>query len=491
MSREAEHGIRYAVTLTTGRLASQIILLASALVLPRFLGADAYGLYLAWMAVIAMLRAGTSFGLPMVEVRFLAPLWRLDRRDEALALGSTIWMSKLVLAVVGGLGVVLWFVLSPELVSGPWLVASLALVGVLSFIHESAISLYLPLGRVGTLSFFLMARAFLTLVAVLGAYAWGGLEAVAWALVLLYGALAAAAWVFLHRTAPFTPSRFRWSSLAGHVPFSLAVYVGTVAWTVQGQFSIYAVAAWATVEQAAYLGLTLQGYGFLQTVFFSAKRALTPVLSQIEAEGQTERLRHWGDVMVRYSVAASVLLILGWTLLGRDVVRFALGHEFEPVYRSAAIVLICILFSCFAECCAVLLYIRGRARVASTNLLLYAAITVGGVFQALQGDEAGTADRVAVAYAVAALVYGLSSYLTLGFSGRIWLPLRRAALLALPAMIVAATAWEAGFYWRVLALSGLLAAYGSAAVGFGLLPADEVVNILRRARRRPDSPSDS
>ncbi|MCP4655057.1 MAG: hypothetical protein GY856_06515, partial [bacterium] len=68
MSREAEHGIRYVVRLTTGRFAAQVVLVVSAFIIPRVMGAQSYGQYAAWLAMIAILRSASTLGLPMVEV---------------------------------------------------------------------------------------------------------------------------------------------------------------------------------------------------------------------------------------------------------------------------------------------------------------------------------------------------------------------------------------------------------------------------------------
>ncbi|MCP4571825.1 MAG: hypothetical protein GY838_05680, partial [bacterium] len=327
---------------------AQVVLVVSAFIIPRVMGAQSYGQYAAWLAMIAILRSASTLGLPMVEVRFLAPLWRLGQRVAALRLGSTIWTVKLVLAVVGGGAVMIWLELTPRLAGELDLVLVLGLLALLNYAHEAAISFYLPFGHVGTLAGFLLARALLTLVVVVACFPVGGLWGVATGLTALYGGLFALSWVFLRRMAPLGLRGFHWPSLRPHAAFSLAAWVGTLAWMVQAQFSIYAVANWVTREEAAYLGLTLQFYGFLQLIFLTARRALTPVLSELHTAGQSERLRYWGELMMRYTVAASCVSALAWALVGDEVIRILLTDAFLPVHRSATIILVCVLFYCGA-----------------------------------------------------------------------------------------------------------------------------------------------
>ena len=73
----------------TGHLATVAVLTVSGILIPRVLGVESYGKYSAVLAVVAILQAVSTLGLPQVGVRFLSPLWPADQ-PQALALGSTI-----------------------------------------------------------------------------------------------------------------------------------------------------------------------------------------------------------------------------------------------------------------------------------------------------------------------------------------------------------------------------------------------------------------
>ena len=239
-----------------GRLATQAVLLLSAIVIPRVLGAEAFGLYAAVMAVVAILDALATGGLQMAEVRYLAPAWRSADRREALELGSSIWTTRLALSLVAGLAATAWLALSPSLGLGPRLWALLGLFACFRYAFEATRHLLLPLGHVGKMALFDLARAVLTLVVVVAAFRGFGLGGVFTALPAMQGLLLVAGLVVLLRVAPFGPGRFRAAALRPLVGFSLLTLVGVIAWVVQSQFAVYAVANWVSLEEAAVLGLT-------------------------------------------------------------------------------------------------------------------------------------------------------------------------------------------------------------------------------------------
>jgi O-antigen/teichoic acid export membrane protein len=489
MSREAARGLESVAKLTGGRFAAQLVMLVAAVVIPRLLGADAYGVYAAWMAVVAIGGGLATFGLPMVETRYLAPLWSLGNRPAALALGSTIWTIKLALATFAGGGVALWLFISPRLEASTAVTLCVGLLAFALYAHEAAISLYLPFGRVGTLSLFVLLRACLMLPVVVLSFLVWELLGIAAGMAALYIVLWLLSWRVLTGIAPLTPRGFHWAALRPYLAFSLAAFAANVAWRVQGHFSIYALANWVTPQEAAYLALALQLYNFLQLLILSARRALTPILAEMETRGESHRVQIWGDLVMRWTAATVAVAALGWGLIGGDVVRLVFSDSFAPVHPTAALILGCALLYGCAESCNMLLYVQGRARHAAFTMMVYAAFTIAGLLVALRGPATGSAERTALAYVIAALVYFTVSYGVLFWASKIRLPIGRSLLLALPAFASPGlAAWQAPLALRLTTLSAALVFYGAAAVAFELLPAEELRTGLRwlRTRGRPE-----
>jgi O-antigen/teichoic acid export membrane protein len=261
----------------------------------------------------------------------------------------------------------------------------------------------------------------------------------------------------------------------------------------QAQFGVYAAANWVTRDEAAWLAIAAQVYGLLQVIYITGRRALVPLLSELEASGQERRLAQWGGIMLRYATALTSPAIVVWALLGRDLVRAALTDAFAPAFGPTAWILAAVMFYCAAASCNGLLYVRGLAARASANVLVYALATAAGLALALRGPEQGTALRIAMACAAAAALFFADAYVSLARAGRVFLPLRRTLLLMAPALLaLPAAELEAGLVARAGAAALFLAAYAGIAVGLGWLPARELREIratLARARRRgPELP---
>ncbi|NQZ95086.1 MAG: hypothetical protein HRU01_01120 [Myxococcales bacterium] len=476
--------MRNLAVMTSGRLATQAVLVVSAFLIPRVLGAEDYGLFAAIMAVVSIVQTGSAFGLPTVEVRFLAPLWQRADRAPAETLAATLWTARVALAVVGSAVLMVWILLSPQLGVGASLCGMLGVFALLRFALEATKSLLLPLGRVGGLAALDFARAALTLPAVIFLFPGFGMLGAFTGMTVLQGGLLVSAFRLLRRVAPVSPARFDWSMLRPHAPFAAATFVGALSSMFQVQFSVFAVASWVTREEAGYLGISVQLYSLLQVLFISARRSLMPILSELQAAGQDERLAYWGSVMMRYSAASLSLVVVIWALLGEAIVGFVLTDAFAPVYSCATLILVATAFFCCGASCNGLLFVRELPRVGSTNSFLYALTTVVGLLWVVEGPNDGAAFRISAVYAAAGAFFFAFAYTSLGWRGGLWLPLGRTLALLLP-MLAAwpAATWSGGGAERVAVAVAFPVAYAALAVGLGLLPRDELREIVRTARR--------
>lgn len=482
----AGRALRGLAKMAGGRLATQAVLLLSAVVIPRVLGAEAFGLYAAVMAVIAILDALATGGLQMVEVRYLAPAWRSGERRRALELGSSIWTARLALSLVAGLAATAWLAGSPTLGLGTRLCLLLGLFAALRYAFEATRHLLLPLGHVGRMALFDLARAVLTLVVVVGVFRGFGLAGVFTALPAMQGLLLGAGLVVLLRAAPLRPGLFRPALLRPLVGFSLLTLVGVIAWVVQAQFAVYAVANWVSLEEAAILGLTVQIYALFQVLLVSARSSLLPILAELESAAERRRLRDWGGRMMRWGAAVGVVALVGWVLVGDLFLELLLPAEFAPAHASAAVILVAVILLACAVSCNGLLYVAGMAGGASANRALFAAVTVAGLLALAATGSAVTAERVAWIYVAAAALFFAVAYGMLAARRRAWLPLRRTLLLILPALAVwPALGWQAAPLAKLGALLLALAVYAGWAVVLGLLPASELRDLVTAVRARP------
>jgi O-antigen/teichoic acid export membrane protein len=479
--------------MVTGRIATQAVLVASAFVIPRVLGVEAYGQYAAVMAVILMSQVLSSFGLPMIELRELPPLMRSSHPEQGAVLGSTIWVTRIILSMVAGFAAFAWLSQSEVLVPTAAVLVPLVAVAILRSAFEATRSLLLPLGRVAAFVGFDFFRATLVLVVVVVAFRLAGIDGVFRYFVTVFVVLLPFALFMLHRTLPLRPTSARWGSLRPFVGYSAAAFVGELSVVVQAQFAIFVVAVRIAPEEAGILALTLQLQIVIQGLYLSGLSSLMPILAEFEARQQMRRLRLWGSLMMRYGAAIACVGCVGWALMGGKILEWILSPAFQPVYRTGTVILIGVGFFCCAAACNGLLYIRGLARLASASSLVYAAVTIVGVLTVI-GLGPGAALRVTWVYTLAAGLFFLSAYFFLGFRGGLWLPLWRTALLLAPtAIALPALDWSGGTAARLFALAAFIAAYFAGAVTLRLLPTEEIAEIWNTVtgRGQPDAAAEN
>lgn len=480
----ARRGARNVAVLTSGRLAIYAVGVLTAFVVPRVMGAEGYGRYGAALAVVQILMVASAAGLPLVEMRYLAPVWRSEP-ERALALGSTLWVTRLGLSVAAGLAAFGWLRLAPALGFDTETCALLALLCGGRAATEATRSLLFAVGRVGAMMRIELLRVSLALPVIVVAYRAGGLEGVFVGLPLLYAVLFPTAALGLRRTLPVAPRHFRGSELTPHLGYSLRTSVGTLAGVVQSQLAVFAVASFVAADEAGYLAFAVQIFALLQGLVLVGVRGLTPLLAELEHTGETARLASWGGIMMRYGSAALCGVAVGWALLGGDLVRLALTPAFLPAHACGSWMLLAVLLFCSGGCANGILYVRGRAGIASANGVLFAALTLGGLAVTLQGPESGAALRISRVYAGASALFAVSAVATLATVGRLRLPVARVVALLLPALgVLPATAWSASFPVRLAAFGGFAVVYVGGALASGLLPLRELRALAGSLRPR-------
>ena len=470
----------------TGRLVTQAVLVVSAVIIPRVLGVDLYGQYAAVMAVIVMVQTISSFGLPMVEIRELPPLLSSPDSERGRILGSTIWLTRMVLSILSGAAAYVWLGGLDDLVVSD-VILPLAALAVLRGAYEASASQLLPLGRVRAYVTLDFLRATLALGVVVVAFRVTGIDGVFRWFGTVFLVLFLFASLLLRRTLPLRPWSARWGSLRPHLGYSLAVFVGELSVVAQAQFVIFIIAIRIGRTEAGIVAMALQLQAAIQTLYMAGRASLMPILAEIEASGELERLRIWGSLMMRYGVAIGSVGSMTWALIGGDLLAWFLPAEFAPVHQTGTVILLGVTLYACAAACQGLLYIRGLATLASGSSVVYTAVTIVGVLLVLD-SQPGASFRVAGAYALAAAVFFASAYLLLGRVGGLWLPLRRTALLLLPAVLaLPASEWQGAMPVRLTVLIGFVVVFVVGAGALRLLPVEEFLEVWRavvsRSRR--------
>lgn len=483
--------------MATGHLATVAVLTVSGILIPRVLGVQAYGRYSSVLAVVAALQAVSTLGLPQVSIRFLSPLWPTER-SQALALGSTMWTLRLALTPVLGVVGFLWLGATVAGGQDRWILLALGLLCALRAAQEATRILFLPIGHVGKLTGFEFLYALLRLPVVLGTFLVGGLAGTFAALAMLQAAIWVATTTALRRVFPVHPRWFRWSALRPYLSFAAWSFVDAGSSMLFIHFTIYAVAVYSSVRDAGLVAVAMYLYLLVRGLYGAVHRALQALLSEMEAAGDSSRLRAWSERMMEYGVAVAVCLTGIWVALGPSFLGLLLGSEFLPAQPVVTILLVSLIPYFASLTCHGLLYVRNQARRGSLASLGHAVTGISGLFLVLgNGGDGPTASLIAWVFVVAAALFFVSTYVALGRRAGLWLPLRRSLLLALPVTLaIPAAGWESGLGLRCLALAAFLGVYALEAASLGLLSRrllSKVVGALRRwqdpaARRLPVDP---
>lgn len=491
-------GVSNVLKAVGGRLATQVILLASAFLIPRAMGPHDYGVYAAVVAALGVVQSLIMLGLPLVEVRSLAPLWSQGRLDEAIGLGSTIWSAKLLLSTAGAALLTTWLAFSPGLVSGAFYLFAVGLLGLTRFTFEGTKNLLIAFDRVGRMSALEAARSLVTLVVVLALYlSTADLGSVFFGLSVTHGLLFLLAALALLSALPLRPGSSRWELLAPHVGFGISSHLGAVARVLQTQLVVYLVVVTIEPRIGGFVGLVIQVFTVVQTLFLTVRRALMPVLADLVSAGDRQSLGASAELLARYSAALLCIGMWFWALGGKWMIRALISEAFLPVYRPILAVLLAAALLTWAETCNGILLLEGRGLTVSSTLVLHAALTLAGLAIVSRWGGEQVPMNVAWVLVLASACFCLTAFIALRRIGGVRLPMARSLFLLLPALpsffLLEAPLAPAE---RIGVGLGFLVVYAACTVPTGLIPVSELRRVIphrvrpQRARRPSNPPSD-
>ena len=473
--------LRNAAHLLTGRVATLLVLAASAVLIPRATGAEAYGLYASVLAMAAMLEALSSGGLQMAEIRYVAPAWQQGDWERALTYASTIWLTRLGLAILAAALAAPWLLSTGHLASGVIVGFLAAYVGV-RCAFEATRHLLLSVGRPGPMAWLEFARAVSVLTLVLLAFPVAGLEAVFSGLPVVQGLLLAVATAGLLSTVPLRARHFDLRVLRSVARFSTFTWVGVVAWVLQSQFAVYAAATFVSLEEAAVLAVTVQMYGTLLALLTAARTSLLPVLSEMHEGGERAALERWAGALQRWAAFLGTAGLLAWALLGDHLARL-LPDQFAPIHEAGTVMLAAVVLVAGGFVANGFLYAAGLSGVASASRVAFALVTVAGVEALILARGGATAVEMTGVYLAAGAVFCVLATISVRRRLGLCVPLASSALLVAPGAVAwPLVGWEAALPTKLAAAMAALGAYLGYALALRLLRPEELRALRRHAR---------
>lgn len=485
---EAQRGVRGALSLALSRLLAQVLLAVLAVILPRLMGPELYGRYSGVTAIIAICAVISSAGFPLVEARFLAPLVGTQDTLNWSHMASTIWFTRLVLSFVAALVAGVWTGLSTALGMSLVVIVVVMVLTLCRYMSEAAASILIALGRTDASSLLVIARALLSIPVCIGGYLLAGITGIFIGLAVMHGVLWIVGRGILGKLTTLSTKRYRLDRLRPSVHYNIYGFIGTLSGMLQMWFSVYLLAAWVAPTEAAFLAIAVQASSMIKSCFLGGYQAILPVLSTLEEKKMLHRVNRWGGLILRFTGAGLCIAALTWGFVGSMVVTTVLGERYLPVWPCVSIMFVGSAFYACATTCSGLLYVRGRVRLGTLSLIVYATVTMAGLAYAVATKEpTDIASIIAGVYAVASFCFFVVAYASVGLSVHVWLPLRRTLLLMTPMLLLPFVhRWDASTMARVGAAALFVCIYLAFILLFKLIQQAEVASVWRAVKTRTD-----
>ncbi len=364
--------------MSVGQLAITAVALVSGFLIPRVLLPEDFGKFSAAVAVVVFMQQISSLGVGYVGMRFLGVAWFGESRRNAHALASSLLSCMIYSTVLGALVCFVWLGVSTKLDIS---LGICLLISVFAFSRNgfyAMVSLFIPIGKVGTHAALTLGRVILHLTVVVLSYPLIGING-------LFLTLAISSLFYLVYASSKMKSLLKlswrpraWFEIRPYWRYSFLTYLGGIGTTVQTSLSVYLIAVTTSVQQAAFLAVALQAGSALRGLSSSAIRVLIPILAEFNLIGNHARFQYWGGFLLRFNAFFISLVIIGWIILGRHFVRFVLTEQYIDVYPMITLVLFHLVIFMFGLCHNRLLNIKGYAGYALASDLVHLAATLAG-----------------------------------------------------------------------------------------------------------------
>jgi O-antigen/teichoic acid export membrane protein len=454
---------------------------ATLLLLPQLMTTADYGRLMSVLALALLGGAVVEMGLNWFEMRFIAPAWRGGDVPAALKVASSSFFTKLLLALLVTLLLVVWLGQSPGLALRP---ADLAWIGVWLFARFSVAAcavLLLPLGLSGAFMGLETGRALVYLLAAGLGYGWAGLSGAFAGLALTHVLLLMLALSVLNRHLPVRPGDASMPLLWRERHYLGWTAVAAILAGVQFWLPVFLVGGHLSLAEAALLGLAVQGLGILHGLGSGLRQGLMPIIADLNAGGDSERSLMWLSLQLRLLAAAATGGLLLWLIVGPALLSWLLQPDYAGLYQAVALMLVAFVLLSAAASCDGLLNLRGHAALSVANLGVFALLTVLATLLVIASGWSHGAWWVAGAYVLAAAVLAVTSLVSLGLRTGLWLPVGRVLGLLLPGLLALPLAWLDWRWpwWSVVPVLLVFTGYVIGARLIGLPELRRIVSVLR------------
>jgi O-antigen/teichoic acid export membrane protein len=451
---------------------------------PRLMGPDLFGRYALVTSLAIWFVLFSDPGITQVMIRYIPQLkLEEDRKSLERFFGSLLAVNLLS----SGLGAASYFLLTrlwfPDL-DGLFLLAMSCAVFARSMANPF-FSFLLGLNKAARWGMNEIIRRWLSVFLLLPGFTLAGLRGAAAALFLTeLGILVTGIW---WSRSHLSRSSFRLDlpAIVPYMKFGLIFFMThLVAATFQRSGEVLVRSVRADYIQVAYYGLAYNVYLALAGAIPQLAMAFVPLMTTLQARGETEALEGWIEQLLKWLTLGGILIVYGTFLVGNDLVPLVLGGAYREVVIHLLPLAVSLLFFALSSVASVLTMVFNRPEMGLGASVLRLAIfwILGVPFIAWWGS-------VGACLAVLAASAFHGGYFAWCIRKTVFFSLRRWGLVVGVAALFLPMGWLRASWWVNMGLYAVfVAAYGSVLFFLRVIRLSEVALVWQVLRRRRNAP---
>jgi O-antigen/teichoic acid export membrane protein len=341
----ASHAARGATKIAVASYLSNLTAVASGIIIPRFLGKDAYGEYAFLTASFLLIGMSSRLGLRLIITRQFAPLYNSGELEKAAGLYKAYFLTNFASGLI--VSAICFFFLEfacPFQISLVTFIL-LSLLILTWSLSESLFVLQLGVRRYGYWGLVFLLRSLTRLLLVVPGFFTGGMPGAVGGLLLGEGLTALIGHRLSSGLLPTKHIRPDFTLLWSHARLAILAFATQLADNLRRYLGVMLVAfVTLNTDLTGYYELSLRIVVLVSSSLLLTASSLMPTLSILHEQKDESRLFDWIELSTRGGLFILILIWGVFALVGRPLIVFLVGESFEPVYLLVSILLLSLPF---------------------------------------------------------------------------------------------------------------------------------------------------
>ena len=480
-SSHASTALRGATKIVIGSYIANLLTIAAGILIPRFLGKQAYGEYAFFSAAFSLATGISSLGLGLVITRYFAPLFESGEQEKAVGLYNAFFLCRVLSGLIISISSFIFLEFTNPFKSSFAALILMFFLVLIWNVSDTLFTLQLGAQRYGYWGLRLPLRPLARLSLVIPGFFVAGIPGAIGGLV--FGEFLISLFGF-HLRRQVLPRKIVKADFAALWAYRRLVglnYVNQLLGIVGNYLGVMLVAFTTySAETTGYYALATRLVMLLYSAPQQALGSMTPALAILHEQKEASRFSTWIDLGIRGGIFGFVIIWGVFGLAGKPVIALLLGESFKPVYIILLALLISLPFQWIGNAMFQVCIVHERPELNIPSGLIW--LICFGIFGLWFLDLWGPTG-LAAAYTIATIISVTAAYLIVRFYLHIRIALMRCAILLFCALpFVAAMMLGENILERIAGAFIGIAAAAIIAHVTGALRIDEIAAFYRRLK---------